>query len=66
MAVHYPLHLQERAARIFKQRMAEVDKLRASVAQRLADSIAPPLGLIPVRIGCYPQSQRGVSEFELK
>jgi hypothetical protein len=58
MAVHYPLHVQERAARIFKQRMAEVDKLRASAAQRLADLIVPPLGLIPVKVGCHPQPQR--------
>jgi hypothetical protein len=59
MAVHYPLHLQERAARIFKQRMAEVAKVRASAATRLADLIAPPFRAIPVKVSVMPRCRVG-------
>lgn len=42
MPVYYPVHLRERFERMHKQRIAELDRVKASAARHLAEMLAPP------------------------
>ena len=66
MAVYYPLHLQERAARLLKQRTAEAEKLKLCAARRIAELIAAAPVLIPIKVASYPQPQRTVPKPDVK
>src|SRR6185503_21351875 len=46
MPFYYPLHLRERFERMHRQRIADVDRVKAFAARHLAESLAPPL--IPI------------------
>ena len=66
MAVYYPLHLQERAARLLKQRTTEAQKLKVSAARRIAELIAAAPVLIPIKVASYPQPQGSAPKPDVK
>jgi hypothetical protein len=66
MAVYYPLHLQERAARLLKKKTAEAEKLRVSAARRIVELIAAAPVLIPIKVASYPQPQRSARKSDVK
>ena len=58
MPVYYPLHLRERFERMQRQRIAELDRVKAFAARHLAELLAPPLIPILVPAAGYPYPRR--------
>jgi hypothetical protein len=54
MPVYHPLHLRERFECMRRQRIAELDRAKASAARHLAKLLAPPL--VPILV---PAARRG-------
>jgi hypothetical protein len=58
MPVFYPLHLRERFERMQRQRIAELERVKASAARHLAKLLAPPLA--PILVPAAGYLSRGV------
>ena len=64
MPFYYPLHLRERFERMHRQRIADVDRVKAFAARHLAELFAPPLIPILVPAAGYPYPRRRGSKPE--